>query len=154
MDFSDIAEQIKEAIADEWQAQGHDLTGKFREGMTYQIKNTADSTFIFILDNTDSSYGKIINEGVKAEQILYPYARKRIAGLTMFAKLRMGASDKDAVSIAYAIATKHAQEGMPTPASKRFSKTGNRTHFVEDANKRFRYIIQTEIAKQLQWQSQ
>ena len=153
IDFTDIAEQIKKGIADEWQSQGHDLTGKFREGMTYQIKNTADSTFIFILDNTDSGYGKIINEGVRADQIKYPYARARIRGLTMYAKLRMGASDKDAVSIAFAIATKHAKEGMPLPSSKRFSKTGNRTHFVEDAEKRFKKIIENSIAKQLEWQS-
>jgi len=141
IDYDDIAKSIIKEIADEWVSQGHDMTGAFREGMKYTVDTTGNVTTINIIDTTDSSYGKILDDGVKAEQIKYPYARARIAGLTAYAKSRMGASDKDAVSIAFAIATKHAREGMPLPSSVRFSKTGRRTKFVEDAKKRFDKIV-------------
>jgi hypothetical protein len=45
----------------------------------------------------------------------------------------MGASDKEALGIAFAIASKHKREGMPTRASARFSQTGKRTGFIEVA---------------------
>jgi len=149
INYASIATNIIKEIADEWQAQGHDLTGTFREGMRYKVIEGSNETTIDIIDTTDSSYGKIINEGVRPEQIKYPYARARIAGLTRYAKLRMGANDKDAVSIAFAIATKHAKEGMPLPSSRVYSSTGNRTHFVEDAEKRFKVIVEEEIKKSI-----
>ena len=58
---------------------------------------------------------------------------KYIQGLKNFARLRFGVSDKEALSIAFAIAKKHKREGMPTKSSSRFSKTGKRTEAIEDA---------------------
>ena len=149
-DFDDIAKSIIKEIADEWQAQGHDLTGKFREGMSYKVTTTGSITKIEIFDTTDSGYGKILDSGVKAENIpFYPGSGRKsseyINGLTRYAKLRMGASDKDAISIAFAIAHKHKKEGMPLPSTSQYSKTGRRTKFVDDAAKRFDKIIQEKI---------
>lgn len=45
----------------------------------------------------------------------------------------MGKSEREAQRIAFAIASKHKREGMPTKASRRFSKTGKRTGFIEQA---------------------
>jgi hypothetical protein len=45
----------------------------------------------------------------------------------------MNASDKEALGIAFAIASKHKREGMPTRSSARFSQTGKRTGFIETA---------------------
>jgi hypothetical protein len=148
-----IAQDIVTAIADEWNAQGHDLNGSFRDGMRYRITEENDVAKIEIIDTTDSSYGKILNEGVTAQQIRSPFAPARIRGLTMYAKLRMGASDKDAVSIAYAIASKHAKEGMPTPSSRQYSSTGNRTHFVEDAQKKITEILNKGLKEAITWPS-
>jgi hypothetical protein len=127
-----IAKQVIELIEQEWIKQGHNMTGAFIEKMSFEIEEGANVT-INILDNTERTYGKIINRGVPAQNIRYPYAPARIKGLTDFAKFRFGASDKDAVSIAYAIATKHKAEGMPLPSSSVHSQTGKRTGFVRDA---------------------
>ncbi len=142
IDFVHIGDEIIKYIGDEWQAQGHDLTGKFKDSLKYKINRGED----FVeLDVIGEHYGGIINEGVTADQIKYPFAKARILGLTNYAKLRMGASDKDAVSIAFAIATKHARDGMPLPSSRRYSKTGERTKFIEAAEKKFKQIIEDNV---------
>lgn len=153
IDFENISKQIIKEIAEEWNAQGHDLNGKFRKGMRHRITQDGDITKIEIIDTTDSSYGKILDDGVAASQIKFPFAPARIKGLTLYAKLRMGASDKDAVSIAYAIATKHAKEGMPLPGTRIYSKTGERTKFVEGAKARIKLILEKKLSENLKiWQ--
>ena len=142
IDFVHIGDEIIKYIGDEWQAQGHDLTGKFKDSLKYQIKRDSDGVTVNIIGE---HYGAIINEGVTADEIKYPFAKQRILGLTQYAKQRMGASDKDAVSIAFAIATKHAREGMPLPSSRRYSKTGERTKFIEAAEKKFKQIIEDNV---------
>ena len=149
IDFNTIANILIEQITDEWVAQGHSLTGAFEQGLESRIITTSGSTKIQIIDTTEQGYGKILDDGVTASQIRYPYARARIKGLTEYAKLRLGAGDKEAISIAFAIATKHAKEGMPLPSSKRFSRTGKRTKFVEDASKRIKDILSKEIKKEI-----
>ena len=142
IDFVHIGDEIIKYIGEEWQAQGHDLTGKFKDSLKYKINRGED----FVeLDVIGEHYGGIINEGVTADQIKYPFAKARILGLTNYAKLRMGASDKDAISIAFAIATKHARDGMPLPSSRRYSKTGERTKFIEAAEKKFKQIIEENV---------
>lgn len=143
--FDDIATESLKLIADEWTAQGHDLSGKFRSALTYTIRQESDATYIDLIDGT-SGYGAILNKGVTADRIPFSpgsgrKTSKYIQGLTRYAMARMGASEKDAVSIAFAIAYKHKEEGMPTNASKRFSKTGERTRFVEAVEKKINEVV-------------
>ena len=115
------------AIVNEWKAQGHNLTGKAISEIETVIKMYVHNmTFQgFVLD-----YMAINNQGVPADRIPYtPNSGKKeseyIKGLIKYAKVRMGASDKQAKSIAFAIASKHKQEGMPTKNSViKYSKTG------------------------------
>jgi hypothetical protein len=62
----------------------------------------------------------------------------------------MGKSEKEAKSIAFAIASKHKKEGMPTKTSARFSKTGKRTGFIEQAldknSQKFVELIEVSVA--------
>jgi hypothetical protein len=62
----------------------------------------------------------------------------------------MGKSDKEAKGIAFAIASKHKKEGMPTKGSVRFSKTGKRTGFIEQAldknSQKFIELIEVSVA--------
>ena len=151
--YNTIAQRCNELIADEWTAQGHDLSGKFRSALTYAVREESDATYIDLIDGT-SGYGVILNKGVTADRIPFsPGSGKKtskyIQGLTRYAMARMGASEKDAVSIAFAIAYKHKEEGMPTQASKRFSSTGERTGFVEAVAGKFQNIIEEEIGKWL-----
>lgn len=149
-----IADRITRLIIEEWEAQGHNLTGEFIRQIDYEIKQEGDSVRLLIYDNTERGYGKIIDDGVQADRIKYPYARARIERLTNYGKLRIGLQDKEARSFAFAVATKHAREGMPLPSSRRFSKTGKRTKFVEDAIKEIKTIVQEEVQRQWQLQLQ
>jgi hypothetical protein len=58
-------------------------------------------------------------------------------------------SDKEAKSIAFAIASKHKKEGMPTIKSQKHSKTGRRTGFIEIAleknSQKFIELIEASI---------
>lgn len=124
--MKELGEEINRKMVDQFALQGHKLTGKFEES----LEVLPDGTGVSGIGNT---YGIYVNIGVKPEQIKYPYARARIDGLTNFVKLRMGVDGKAAVGIAYAIATKHKDEGMPTAKSYRYSSNGKRTDFIDDA---------------------
>lgn len=135
-----IGQDLINIIADEWIAQGHNMTGAFVTSMTAEVTNENDSLTISIYDNTQRGYGVILDNGVAANRIpFYPGSgnktSKYIAGLVLYVKARTGLPDKEALSVAFAIAYKHKAEGMPTQASSRFSQTGNRTRFVNDATK-------------------
>jgi len=145
--YDELARDVVNLIRDEWDKQGHDLTGTFKESIKYEIENKEGGTLIRFVDGTEKGYGRILNIGVRPQDIKYPFARARIQGLTNYARLRMGLDGKEAVSVAYAIATKHAREGMPLPSSVRYSQTGKRTGFVQAVDDQIRevtrkYIIQ------------
>jgi hypothetical protein len=91
-----------------------------------------------IIDGLIPDYMAINNSGVTANRIPYTpnsgnKTSKYISGLIDYVKRRMGKSDKEAKGIAFAIASKHKREGMPTKGSVRFSTTGKRTGFIEIA---------------------
>lgn len=123
------------AVVNEWKAQGHNLSGKAISEIETVTKFQINELRItgLVLD-----YMAINNSGVTADRIPYtPNSgrppSKYIQGLIQYAKRRMGASDKEAKSIAFAIASKHKKEGMPTRASAKYSSTGKRTGFLETA---------------------
>jgi hypothetical protein len=131
----DIAQMAIEAVANEWKAQGHNLTGAAIKNMETVIRMETDK---IIIEGYVPEYMAINNSGVTAPRIpYYPGSgnktSKYISGLIEYVKKRMGKSDKEAKGIAFAIASKHKKEGMPTIGSKRFSQTGKRTGFIEEA---------------------
>ena len=121
-----LGEEINSKMVDQFALQGHKMTGAFEES----LEVLPDQTGVSGMGNT---YGIYVNIGVKASEIKYPYARARINGLANFVRFRMGIDGKEGLSIAYAIATKHAQEGMPTEGSYKYSDNGKRTDFIDDA---------------------
>ena len=131
----DIAQMAIEAVANEWKAQGHNLTGAAIKNMETVIRMETDK---IIIEGFVPEYMAINNKGVLATKIpYYPGSGRKeseyIKGLMKYAKQRFGASEKESKSIAFAIASKHKKEGMPTIGSKRFSQTGKRTGFIEEA---------------------
>jgi len=126
MNLLPIGERINEAIKDKMKTQGHNL----RDGIENSLKLTQSGN---TLTCTAVNYARFVDNGVKANEINYPYARARIQGLTNYALARGMASDeKGARSIAFAIATKHNSKGMPTAGSYKYTKDGKRTGFVTD----------------------
>lgn len=131
-----LSDLIVQAIRVELGLQGHKLTGKLIESIEAVATNTSTGFVISILGE---DYIAPVNNGVPAANI--PFSgrsgrggtSKYIQGLRRFAQLRFGVSERKALSIAFAIANKHKREGMPTRASRRFSKTGRRTGAVQVA---------------------
>jgi hypothetical protein len=120
--------------------QGHSLTGATEASLKTSIEVSGGKTHAV---GTAVGYSGIVNRGITASRIPFggqstgAKTSQYLQGLANYAKLRMGATnDKKALSIAFAIAAKHKKEGMSTQASKRFSKTGERQRFIEDASKR------------------
>jgi hypothetical protein len=122
-------------VANEWRAQGHELSGSAVKQMETVITEEINA---IVIEGLVPDYMAINNSGVTAARIPYtPNSgrppSKYISGLIDYVKRRMGKSDKEAKSIAFAIASKHKKEGMPTKGSVRFSTTGKRTGFIEQA---------------------
>ena len=129
-----IANLALQAVAIEWKAQGHNLTGNAIQQLeTRIIEGNGITIQGYVVD-----YMANINAGVTAANIPYSpgsgaRSSKYISGLIDYVKRRMGKSDREAKSIAFAIASRHKKEGMPSKASVRFSSTGKRTGFIEAA---------------------
>jgi len=131
----DISALAIEVIAMEWRAQGHELSGSAVKQMETLVKYEINT---LVIEGLVPDYMAINNSGVTAARIPYtPNSgrppSKYISGLINYVKRRMGKSDKEAKGIAFAIASKHKKEGMPTKGSVRFSTTGKRTGFIEQA---------------------
>jgi len=126
-------EEFRNALADEWEKQGHQMNGSRMESIEFEV---FDAKGAMIIDVFGSKYHKYINEGVPANRIPFqPGSGKKtslyIDALQNYAKKRMGAGEKESKSIAFAIAHKQKKEGMPTKGSFDFSTTGKRTGFIE-----------------------
>ena len=123
-------------VANDWRAQGHELTGAAVKQMETMVRFEINT---LIIEGFIPDYMAINNEGVPANRIpYYPGSGRKtskyIDGLIDYVKRRMGKSDKEAKGIAFAIASKHKLEGMPTKNSViKHSKTGRRTGFIEIA---------------------
>jgi len=112
--------------------QGHRNTGSLINSLTgsfTKIKNGFDVSI------SGSKYAIYLDKGVTANRI--PYSgrggggkSKYIQALIAYFKQK-GAVDPKAA--AFATANKHKKEGMPTRASYRFSNTGKRKGFINDA---------------------
>ena len=129
-----IANLALQAVAIQWKAQGHNLTGKAIQELETRIVMGSD----IVIQGYVIDYMANINSGVTAANIPYSpgsgaRSSKYIAGLIDYVKRRMGKSDREAQKIAFAIASRHKREGMPSKASARFSSTGKRTGFIEAA---------------------
>lgn len=130
-----IIRVVINAVTVQWKLQGHNLTGKFIRSLEAKASKIVNGIRI---DVFMEDYGLITNRGVSASRIPFqPGSGKRsskyIEGLTEYAVARFRVSRQVAERIAFAIASKHRQEGMPTRNSRRFSRTGRRTEFLEDA---------------------
>jgi hypothetical protein len=122
-------------VANEWRLQGHELTGSAVKQMETMVRMEINT---LIIEGFVPDYMAINNSGVTAARIPYtPNSgrppSKYISGLIDYVQRRMGKSEKEAKSIAFAIASKHKKEGMPTKTSAKYSKTGKRTGFIEQA---------------------
>jgi len=132
----DISLLAISVVANEWRAQGHELSGSAVRQMETLVRMEINT---LVIEGLVPNYMAINNEGVPANRIpYYPGSGRKeseyIKGLMKYVQQRMGKSEKESKSIAFAIASKHKKEGMPTKNSViKHSKTGRRTGFIEIA---------------------
>ena len=136
---------IKKALLEEWTAQGHFIDGKVVKEMDLVVEQTVNSvSFLFFF----LPYGTYIESGVPASSIPFSGATGR-GGRSAYIQALIGyalkklqvANMAEAKSAAFAIAHTHKKEGMPGRASARFSSTGKRTEWINDAFKKSRPLI-------------
>jgi hypothetical protein len=146
-----VGEHVKRYLIDSFVEQGHDLSGKMKASIRYELINSASfsATVRFYM----LSYGLVQDNGIKPERI--PFGEREsgakqseyIQGLIEFAMQRFRIGSDAAVSAAFAIARAHKREGLHTIKSARFSRTGERTDFINTALKRAIPNIKKEASK-------
>jgi len=120
-----MSKMINQFLIKEWADQGHYLTGTFNQTLEAKIETTQRT---YKLDGYAVDYAKIVDEGIPANKIKSSEEAKLVNYFVL-----KGFGRADAERIAHLTMRKWKREGMPTQASKRFSKTGSRLHFVEAA---------------------
>ena len=115
---------IQAELRAELEAQGHRLTGALEESVQYRVFSRGST--VVVGEMSSLSYGFAIELGVPASRIPYSGRSGRggrsayIQGLVRFFELR-GLEPREALSAAFATATVHKREGMPTASSFGFS---------------------------------
>ena len=113
-----LSKFIFKQLTQELIRQGHNLTGALIDSFEAKISTfTSDNlTIDFLMNN----YGLSLNYGIKPSRIPYtpppPFrggTSKYIEGLIRFAKLKFGADQRRATSIAFAIARRQKEKGYP-----------------------------------------
>ena len=141
--YESIANVARRALVLEFDQQGHRLSGRLQKSIRYEISKTDLSGIIdvYMLD-----YGLVQDAGIRADRIPVNFGSgaktsQYIQGLIDFAIKRFRVGSDEAVNVAFAIARKHKQTGMPTPNAFQFSKNGRRTGFIKAALEQ----VKTEI---------
>jgi hypothetical protein len=136
-DIERLQQVLTEALANEWEAQGHKMSGKIVQTIEYVVKQETDK---LTLSGMIYPYGNILAAGTKANKIPFGGRTGRggtslyIQALQRYVQQRMNISDeKKSLSVAFAIATEQKKHGMPTPGSYQYSTTGERLKWVEEA---------------------
>lgn len=128
---------INAFLREEFIAQGHTLTGAAEASLAMEYTKEGKSE---VMTGTMLEYTKYVRDGVPAKSA----SMKQFPFLVDYFKLRGYPSTKDggftpgpdvvsAEALAAMTIKKWMKEGMSTEASKRFSKTGSRQHFVNEA---------------------
>ena len=110
-----VVKIVTREVAQSWARNGHKLTNALVDNLKVDVNQKVNSILIegFMFD-----YGSAMNDGVPASRI--PFERGSgagkslyIEGLEKYVNLRMGLSGKEALGVAFAIATKQKKLGMP-----------------------------------------
>ena len=123
----DISNVIISALVEEIKLQGHNDTGKLINSFESTETETGKKTTIEILF---FNYGMFLNYGRK------PGGYVPFAVLFDWVKRRLNLSGLQARSATFAINQKIFKEGSPTKGALKYSSTGKRTQFIDDALKR------------------
>lgn len=143
--LEDVAAFMRDQIKRSTEDQGHKLTGRLSASTVSKVTRLPDGYYADVLRE---AYGEAIENGVDRTKIPFSPGSgakhsQYIEGLLEFVRRRNLKPERGQTQLGIAFAIAHAQKrtGLPTVASRRFSKSGRRTGAVaEAANKNKRYI--------------
>ena len=122
-DVEQLGEDLVKALREELLMQGHKATGKLSESFKSKVSMSGDS---IILTIEGEDYGKYVDSGRRAGKM------PPIQAIFNWVKTKgIASADKKARSIAFAIATAIAREGIPTRGAYRHTKNGRRKNFIK-----------------------
>lgn len=131
--LAQVMDKIVIDLREKLRAQGHNNTGKLSDSIQYEI-TLLSYTLVAAIYMED--YGSIVDQGVNPSRI--PYKRgsgkkssKYIQGLYDYFKSK-GLTDTSATRAAFATASVHSREGMPTRGSYAYSNDGTRLGFIRN----------------------
>jgi hypothetical protein len=148
-----VTKAIVRELAVSWGQNGHKLTNKLIDSIIVKIFENTDS---ILIEGYMFNYGSFMDRGVKSANIPYSGSTGKggkslyIEGLKKYVEQRIGLADKEALSMAFAIAAKHKKIGMPVRTR------GNGTNWIgkgadnfmpEVSNLSMRYIDQIVVAE-------
>jgi hypothetical protein len=115
--IKEISDVVISAIREQWVLAGHSMTRSFEESLRYEVKQEG---IITQLKFYGKAYGVYLSRGVPASGIPYTPGggrggtSKYITGIKNWVQMKLGISDqREALGIAFAIAKKHSERGMP-----------------------------------------
>lgn len=124
-----VETQIRKDLQQGLRDQGHYLTGDLERSLNNEPRIEQEGDTLDI-DVEALDYIETLETGVPAENI---NLAQDAAIMAEYAKLRFGYQGRKALRVGFAIAQRHKEEGNPTHASYRFSKTGDRKHVIEQS---------------------
>ena len=133
--FKAAIDALVDGAKGELRQQGHKATGRLENSFEVDFDFSDLNRLIARIYVAD--YALPLDSGVPASRI--PYSRpgraktsKYIEGLIQWAGVvKPGLNEKQRRSFAFAVATAHKREGMPTAGSYSFSKNGRRTEWIK-----------------------
>lgn len=123
--YAGAAAFINQILRKESTAQGHYLTGSMEDSFEGKVVKEGKAD---VLNGFAVAYTQYVNEGVPPQSASF----KQAPFLIRYFQQR-GLPEKEATAAAFATIKVWMKEGMSTQASKRFSQTGSRQNFVENA---------------------
>ena len=150
-DIQKLEQVLSEALMNEFEAQGHKMSGAVVRDIEYVVKQEVNKISIA---GMMYPYANYLAAGTKAAKI--PFSgiggggtSLYIQALKNYARQRMGIdNEKKALSVAFAIAHTQKKQGMPTRGSYAYTSTGKRTDWVTEAFKRDEQKI-TDVVEEM-----
>lgn len=122
-----VAENLNKSLVQELRDQGHYLTGSLERYITGTYR-VIDASKYSQLIGFALEYAQDLETGKGPGQ----FGKSHIQDLFQYFLLR-GLNQIEAMQAAVLTNRRHMKEGMPTKASSRFSKTGERKFFISRA---------------------
>lgn len=135
------AKILEKELIKELAAQGHNNTGALASSFTHMFGFEGNSS---VIEGYANDYAQILDEGYGSSSVSW----KQLPFLIEYFQSK-GLPAKEAKQAAAATIVVWKRDGVPSKRSARFSRTGNRTNFIETVEKAFISIVDNAILSEI-----